>query len=495
MLSLIERETGAGASVAGDAATADAAVRRRAGARAAARLARRADRRSGAAAARPGPRCASGACRCSTDEQKTVVRLALEETIAGRTGRQRSRRCGRACGSRRCAATTPSATRVQATLERELGFKPADEPLRRRGGPGWRAASRAAFRRRSRCRCAPTSGRTPPPRSVLARAARGDRGQPRGHDRGPRQRVPARPPSLGAALPRGAARAQGRVPAARARPLPRRVPLAPAGDRRRPRPRRPRARVRRDARARARAHARRPRAAARRAARATGERARPAGPRRCAPSGRDAAAARRGAAFLGSARARPTRPSGPTPPRPIGEVAGERIRKVYRRMVRMGAAIDESSPAEEYHELRKKGKELRYLLELFGAPLYPGEVVKPMIKTLKAPSGRARPPPGPRGAGGAAAIARTRGRRDTAPGGRALMAIGRADRPPGRGRGRRARRVRGAVRRVRSQGAATTGEGDLQVNDSALCPPPPTRRIPRTCIAYCCSTAAGWTPA
>jgi CHAD domain-containing protein len=69
--------------------------------------------------------------------------------------------------------------------------------------------------------------------------------------------------------------------------------------------------------------------------------------------------------------------------RPIGVLAGERIRKVYRRMVRMGDAIDESSPAEGYHELRKKGKELRYLLELFGASLYPVEVVKPMIKTLK----------------------------------------------------------------------------------------------------------------
>jgi CHAD domain-containing protein len=73
----------------------------------------------------------------------------------------------------------------------------------------------------------------------------------------------------------------------------------------------------------------------------------------------------------------------PDAARPIVEVAGERIRKVYRQMVRMGDAIDESSHAEAYHELRKKGKELRYLLELFGAPLYPGDVVKPMIKTLK----------------------------------------------------------------------------------------------------------------
>ncbi|HZE06917.1 MAG TPA: CHAD domain-containing protein, partial [Solirubrobacteraceae bacterium] len=73
----------------------------------------------------------------------------------------------------------------------------------------------------------------------------------------------------------------------------------------------------------------------------------------------------------------------PDAARPIGEVAGERIGKVYRQMVRMGGAIDEASPAEDYHELRKKGKELRYLLELFGGALYPGEVVKPMIKTLK----------------------------------------------------------------------------------------------------------------
>ena len=69
--------------------------------------------------------------------------------------------------------------------------------------------------------------------------------------------------------------------------------------------------------------------------------------------------------------------------RAIGAVAGERITKVYRQMVRMGDAIDDASPAENYHELRKKGKELRYLLELFGGSLYPGDVVKPMIKTLK----------------------------------------------------------------------------------------------------------------
>jgi CHAD domain-containing protein len=70
--------------------------------------------------------------------------------------------------------------------------------------------------------------------------------------------------------------------------------------------------------------------------------------------------------------------------RAIGELAGERIAKVYRRMVKLGSAIDADTPPEAYHDLRKKGKELRYLLELFGAALFPSEVVKPMIKTLKA---------------------------------------------------------------------------------------------------------------
>jgi CHAD domain-containing protein len=70
--------------------------------------------------------------------------------------------------------------------------------------------------------------------------------------------------------------------------------------------------------------------------------------------------------------------------RPIGELAGARISRLYRRMVRMGLAIRPSSPPEAYHELRKLGKELRYILELFGAPLYAEEVTGPMIKALKA---------------------------------------------------------------------------------------------------------------
>ncbi len=73
----------------------------------------------------------------------------------------------------------------------------------------------------------------------------------------------------------------------------------------------------------------------------------------------------------------------PDAARPVGALAGERILKVYKRMLKMGRAIDESSPPDAYHDLRKKGKELRYLLELLAAPVYPGEVVKPMVRALK----------------------------------------------------------------------------------------------------------------
>ena len=52
-------------------------------------------------------------------------------------------------------------------------------------------------------------------------------------------------------------------------------------------------------------------------------------------------------------------------------------------MVKAGSRIDDSSPPQALHELRKKGKELRYLLELF-ASLYPACVIKPMVRTLKA---------------------------------------------------------------------------------------------------------------
>ena len=74
----------------------------------------------------------------------------------------------------------------------------------------------------------------------------------------------------------------------------------------------------------------------------------------------------------------------PDAPLPIAAVAGGRIARVYRRMVNMGEAIGPESPSTDYHELRKQGKELRYLLELFGGPLFPDQVVRAMIRALKA---------------------------------------------------------------------------------------------------------------
>jgi CHAD domain-containing protein len=74
--------------------------------------------------------------------------------------------------------------------------------------------------------------------------------------------------------------------------------------------------------------------------------------------------------------------AGPLAARPVEAVAGARIRHVYGRMVRDGRAIGADSPDEALHDLRKRGKELRYLLEFFG-DLYPGAIVKPMVSALK----------------------------------------------------------------------------------------------------------------
>jgi len=68
--------------------------------------------------------------------------------------------------------------------------------------------------------------------------------------------------------------------------------------------------------------------------------------------------------------------------RPVAELAAERIRHVHRRMVRDGSHIDDASPPEALHDLRKRGKELRYLLELFG-PLFAADVVRSLVRALK----------------------------------------------------------------------------------------------------------------
>jgi CHAD domain-containing protein len=88
--------------------------------------------------------------------------------------------------------------------------------------------------------------------------------------------------------------------------------------------------------------------------------------------------------FLDRDGSRPTGSAGrgPDADRTVRQVAGRRIRSVYRRMVREGKAIDDDSPAQALHDLRKRGKELRYLLELFGG-LFPASQVKPLVASLK----------------------------------------------------------------------------------------------------------------
>lgn len=68
--------------------------------------------------------------------------------------------------------------------------------------------------------------------------------------------------------------------------------------------------------------------------------------------------------------------------RPIGAVASERIWKMYRRVIAEARAIDDASPAEALHDLRKSCKKLRYLMEFF-ASLYPEAQLKPLVKRLK----------------------------------------------------------------------------------------------------------------
>ncbi|MEM7568593.1 MAG: CHAD domain-containing protein [Pseudomonadota bacterium] len=67
---------------------------------------------------------------------------------------------------------------------------------------------------------------------------------------------------------------------------------------------------------------------------------------------------------------------------PILALANKAIAKRYQRICNDGNAITDESPAEALHDLRKQGKKLRYLLEFF-ASLYPQDVIKPRIASLK----------------------------------------------------------------------------------------------------------------
>ena len=79
---------------------------------------------------------------------------------------------------------------------------------------------------------------------------------------------------------------------------------------------------------------------------------------------------------LASAATSATRPS-------AARLAASRIARAHRRVLRDGNAITPSSPPERLHELRKRCKELRYLLEFFGSLYDPGEHWR-AVRELKA---------------------------------------------------------------------------------------------------------------
>jgi len=78
----------------------------------------------------------------------------------------------------------------------------------------------------------------------------------------------------------------------------------------------------------------------------------------------------------------PTEGAGSAAKITIKQLADQRIWKVYKRLVKEAVAINEHSPAEALHDLRKTCKKLRYLMEFFTS-LYPENEMKSLIKALK----------------------------------------------------------------------------------------------------------------
>jgi CHAD domain-containing protein len=58
---------------------------------------------------------------------------------------------------------------------------------------------------------------------------------------------------------------------------------------------------------------------------------------------------------------------------PVGRLAARRIGQAHQRVLRGGGLIIAASPPEALHDLRKRCKELRYLLEIFGSLYDPAE--------------------------------------------------------------------------------------------------------------------------
>ncbi len=68
---------------------------------------------------------------------------------------------------------------------------------------------------------------------------------------------------------------------------------------------------------------------------------------------------------------------------PVARLAAGRIARAHRRVIRDGTAISATSPPESLHELRKRCKELRYLLEIFSS-LYDADQHWRVVRDLKA---------------------------------------------------------------------------------------------------------------
>ena len=64
------------------------------------------------------------------------------------------------------------------------------------------------------------------------------------------------------------------------------------------------------------------------------------------------------------------------------DLAARRLRRAHRRVLREGRAIGADSPAEQLHDLRKRCKELRYLLEIF-ASVFDPQAYQRALKDLK----------------------------------------------------------------------------------------------------------------
>ncbi|MBF0350993.1 MAG: CHAD domain-containing protein [SAR324 cluster bacterium] len=67
---------------------------------------------------------------------------------------------------------------------------------------------------------------------------------------------------------------------------------------------------------------------------------------------------------------------------PAGEVVTHRIHDLFQLAVNEGTLLQENSPADEWHELRKTLKKLRYLIEFFSS-FYDESTVSQLVKILK----------------------------------------------------------------------------------------------------------------